>query len=114
MRRLSIGAAILLLLMMSAAAAFAQQTNGNITGRVVDQQAAAVPGVALRAKNTQTGLVRTEVSAAEGLSRLNALPVGTYEVTAELAGFATVAQQSIVVSVGQTLTIDFNMRVAAV
>jgi len=112
MRRLAIGAAILLL--MSVAPAFAQQTNGNITGRIVDQQGAAVPGVTLTAKNTQTGLVRTEVSDAEGLYRLNALPVGTYEVTAELAGFATVAQQSIVVSVGQTLTIDFNMRVAAV
>jgi hypothetical protein len=114
MRRLSIGAAILLLLMMSVAPAFAQQTNGSITGRVLDQQSAAVPGVTVTAKNTQTGLVRTEVSDGEGLYRLNALPVGTYDLTAELAGFTTVSQKGMVVSVGQTLTIDFSVRVAAV
>ena len=34
---------------------FAQQTTGNITGRIVDAQGAAVPGVTVTAKNTQTG-----------------------------------------------------------
>ena len=42
MRRHFFGAAMLLLL--TCASAFAQQTTGTITGRVVDQQGAAVPG----------------------------------------------------------------------
>ena len=55
----------------------AQQTSGNIQGRIVDAQKAAIPGVTVTAKNTETGLTRSEVTDAEGVYRLNALPVGT-------------------------------------
>jgi hypothetical protein len=41
------------------------------------------------------------------------LPVGTYEVNAELAGFATISKKDVEVSVGQTVAIDFSMKVAA-
>ena len=111
MRRYLLGAAIAVLL--ACPVAFAQQTTGGITGRVLDQQGAAVPGVTVTAKNTQTGFVRSETSDAEGLYRLNALPVGTYEVNAELSGFTTVSQKDIVVGLGQTLTIDFSMKLAS-
>ena len=111
MRRHLIGAAIVLLL--GGADVFAQQTTGSITGRVLDQQGAAVPGVTVTAKNTQTGFVRSETSDAEGIYRLNALPVGIYDVNADLSGFTTVSQKEIVVGLGQTLTIDFNIKVAS-
>ena len=84
MRRKFFGAALFLLL--ACASAFAQQTTGVITGRVVDEQGAAIPGATVTAKNAATGLVRSEVSDAEGLYRLQALPIGIYEVTAELQG----------------------------
>src|SRR5262249_55852623 len=111
MRRQLLGAAMVLLL--SCASAFAQQTTGNITGRVVDQQGAAVPGVTVTAKSPETGFRRSEVSDAEGLYRLNALPVGNYDVTAELQGFTTVAHKEVPVNVGQTQTLDFSLKVAA-
>ena len=60
--------------------AAAQQTTGNINGRIVDDQGAAVPGVTVTARSTQTGFVRTDVSDGEGLYRLTSLPVGNYEV----------------------------------
>src|SRR5262245_873743 len=110
MRRHFLGAAIVLLL--SCASVFAQQTTGNITGRVVDQQGAAVPGATVTAKSSQTGFTRTETSDAEGLYRLNALPVGTYDVTAELQGFQTLARKDVDVNVAQTLSLDFSMKVA--
>jgi hypothetical protein len=103
-----------LLLLLSSASAFAQQTTGNITGRVVDQQGAAVPGASITAKNPATGLSRTEVSDAEGIYRVSALPVGIYEVLAELTGFATVSKQDVEVNVGQTVAIDFSMKVATI
>ena len=46
--------------------------------------------------------------------RLTALPVGTYDVTAELQGFARVARNGIVVSVGQTLDVGLTMVVAGI
>src|SRR5213593_2652473 len=93
--------------------ALAQQTTGNVTGRVLDQQGAAVPGATVTAKSPSTGFVRTDTSDVEGVYRLTALPVGLYDLTAELAGFTTVEKKGVDVSVSQTLTIDFGMRVAS-
>ena len=47
-------------------------------------------------RNTQTGFIRTSVTDGEGIYRLTALPVGTYDVTAELAGFSKVENKAIV------------------
>ena len=111
MRRQLFGAAIVLLL--TCASVFAQQTTGNVTGRIVDQQGAAIPGATITAKSPTTGFSRTETSDASGLYRLSALPVGIYEVTAELQGFATVAKKDVEVNVAQSVAIDFAMKVAA-
>ena len=91
----------------------AQQTTGNITGRLVDEQGSAVPGVTVTAKNPQTGLTRTETSDAEGIYRLTALPVGIYDLTAELQGFSKVDNKGIVVNVGQTLDVNMTLKVAS-
>src|SRR6185436_7700509 len=111
MRRQLIGAAVILLL--SCASALAQQTTGTITGRVVDQQGAAIPGATITAKSPSTGFTRTETSDVEGIYRLSALPVGIYEVTAELQGFATVSKKDVEVNVAQTQAVDFPLRVAS-
>ena len=111
MKRHLFGAAAVLLL--TCASVFAQQTTGTITGRVLDQQAAAIPGTTVTAKSPSTGFTRVEVSDAEGVYRLAALPVGLYEVTAELQGFKTVAKKDIIVSLGQTVSVDFAMQVAS-
>src|SRR5947209_19238854 len=104
MRRVLFGS--VLALALSCASAFAQQTTGNSTGRVLDQQNAAVPGVTVTAKNPATGFMRTENSDTEGVYRLSALPVGTYDVTAELTGFKTVVKKDVEVNVGQTQAVD--------
>jgi outer membrane receptor protein involved in Fe transport len=112
MRRNLLGAVLLLL--VGCAPAFAQQTTGSITGRILDQQGAAIPGATVTAKQTATGFSRTEASDAAGLYRLNALPVGIYEVTATLSGFTTITKRDVDVNVGQIQAIDFSLRVAAV
>ena len=91
--------------------ALAQQTTGNITGRVLDDQGAAVPGATITATNSQTGFVRSDVSDAEGLYRLSALPVGVYDLVAELAGFARVEQKGLVVNVSQTTDLNIALKV---
>jgi hypothetical protein len=94
--------------------AAAQQTTGNIQGRVVDAQKAAVPGVTVTAKSATTGFSRTEVTDTEGVYRLTALPVGTYDVRAELSGFAPYERKAIIVNVGQTTDINIDLNVAGV
>jgi hypothetical protein len=94
--------------------AVAQQTTGIVAGRIVDAQGAAVPGVTVTGRNAQTGFTRVDMSDTEGVYRLTALPIGTYDVTAELQGFARIARNGIVVSVGQTLDVGLTMVVAGV
>src|SRR5262249_60638868 len=102
-----------IVLLLSCTSVYAQQTTGAITGRVVDQQGAAMPGVTVTAKSPSTGFTRTETSDAEGLYRIGALPVGIYEVTAELQGFSTVSKKDIEVNVAQVQNVDFPLKVAA-
>jgi outer membrane receptor protein involved in Fe transport len=92
----------------------AQQTTGNIQGRIVDTQRAAVPGVTVTAKNTATGFTRSEVTDAEGLYRINALPVGSYDLHVELAGFAPQDRKGLVVNVAQTIDVNVDLTVAGV
>jgi hypothetical protein len=99
--------------LLTCASAFAQQTTGTITGRVVDQQGAAIPGATVTAKNLANGFTRTETSDSEGVYRLAALPVGIYEVNAELSGFSTVSKKDIEVNVAQVVAVEFSMKVAA-
>ena len=112
MKRITLAA--LALLCALATPANAQQTTGNITGRITDAQGSAVPGVTVTGKNTATGFVRTEVSDAEGIYRLTALPVGTYDIATELSGFNKFERKALVVNVGQTVSVDITLAVAGV
>ncbi|MBP1636815.1 MAG: hypothetical protein H6Q10_3389, partial [Acidobacteria bacterium] len=69
---------LMLLVFVAAVPAIAQQTAGNITGRVTDEQKAALPGVTVTAREVSTGYTRTETTDGQGLYRLMAVPIGTY------------------------------------
>ena len=103
---------ILLCAVAFATPAFAQQTTGSIQGRIVDAQKAAVPGVTVTAKNAETGFTRSETSDAEGRYLLNALPVGRYDVHAEITGFAPFDRKGIAVDVGQTADVNVELALA--
>src|SRR5688572_2206520 len=113
MRRVFVAACTMLAFALVVPAVLAQQTTGNVTGRITDDQGAAVPGVTVTGKNTETGFTRTDVSDGEGIYRLTALPVGTYDITAELQGFSKFESKGIVVNVGQTLDVNVGLKVAA-
>jgi hypothetical protein len=114
MKRIIFSMIVLCSLGLVAAPAHAQQTTGTITGRVVDDSGAAVPGATVTGTNTATGFVRSDASDAEGVFRLTALPVGTYDLVAELQGFRKVENKGIVLSVGQTLDLNFTLKIASV
>src|SRR5881296_2843942 len=78
-----------LLLVFFASFSFGQLDTGTISGAVADQTGAAVPGASVAIKNVETGIVRRLVTNEAGRYEAVALPVGTYEVTASLAGFQT-------------------------
>jgi hypothetical protein len=111
MRWIQRGLVACALSLMTAAVAMAQQTSGNVSGRVLDQSQAAMPGVTVTATNKATGFNRVVTTDAEGSYRLTGLPVGEYEVRVELSGFKTVVRM-LPVEVGANLTINFDLNVA--
>ena len=95
------------------APALAQQTTGTIAGRVVDEQGGGIVDVTVTATNTDTGLFRELTSGGNGLYRLAALPVGTYDVSAERQGLARFTRGGVVVNIGRTTDLTIVLRVAA-
>lgn len=93
---------------------FAQSGGSSLSGRIQDEQGAAVPGVTVTATNTQTGLVRTAVTASDGMYRFPALPVGIYKVTAELSGFSTVTTENVELKVATERDINVTLKPASV
>lgn len=104
--------AFLVLLMLSALPIHAQIATSNLTGIVQDDQGNPLPGATVLAKNTETGLERNDISADSGIYRIPSLPFGTYDVTAQIQGFATQIQKGVRLDVGRTVNIDFNMRLS--
>src|SRR2546425_87359 len=85
-----------------------------IRGVVKDSTGAVIPGAAITAKNIETSLTRTGVSAEDGSYRLSALPVGGYEVRVELAGFRTEVRSGLTLTVSQEAVVNFILQAGAI
>jgi TonB-linked SusC/RagA family outer membrane protein len=107
-RRASIIAQALFLTLGAATTAIAQ--NGRITGTVLDSSAAfPVAGVNIAI----TGTTLSSVSGDNGRYTINAVPPGTYTVEARRLGYTPVRREGVVVTAGQTATVDFKVQSAA-
>ncbi|MGQ0734399.1 MAG: TonB-dependent receptor, partial [Acidobacteriota bacterium] len=95
------------------ASGVAQSATGAIDGVVVDQSHARLPGVTITLLHSATSTSRTVVTDANGWFRAPLLPVGVYQLTAALAGFQTLTRE-IALTVGQIISMDLEMRVAAI
>ena len=99
---------------LSVVPAAAQSATGTIDGTVVDQSGALLPGVTVTLTEADTGAQRVAVTDANGLFSAPVLPVGVYNLTAELAGFLTQKQPEIKLTIGQTVTLRIEMGVSGV
>jgi len=104
MRRNHFAVVIAALLMLVATASYAQETTGTLTGRVVDSQGLAMPGVTVTATGAQGA--KSATTDGDGRFRLSYLTPGAYDVQAELQGFKTVKQSGVTVSLGQTIELS--------
>ena len=94
------------------ATVFAQQTESRITGLVLDDSKAAMPGVTITVTSKGTGAARTAVTGGEGEYTVTNLGPGSYTVAFELSGFAN-QSRDVVLGVGQHETVDVTMAVAS-
>src|SRR5688572_2285008 len=89
----------------------AQQGTADLRGRVIDQQGAVLPGVAIVVRHQDSGLFREAVSSADGTFLMSAMSPGVYEVTAELAGFRRYSQRDVRLEVGRASQIELRLEV---
>ncbi len=85
-------------------------SSGEITGTVTDASGGVLPKVTVNVIETQTGLKRTAVTDGTGRFRVVGLAPATYDVSAQMAGFATEIRRDVTVAVGQTVTSDFKLK----
>ena len=103
------------IVLCSAPLLFAQGGVGNalLNGTITDQTGSAIMGASIRLQNTATDTSYTATSNDRGFYALVNVPPGTYELTAAAKGFANYKQTGIVLTVGQTATINLGMKVAS-
>jgi len=85
-------------------------SSGEITGTVTDASGGVLPKVTVNVIETQTGLKRTAVTDGTGRFRVVGLAPATYDVSVQMAGFATEIRRDVTVAVGQTVTSDFKLK----
>src|SRR3954454_4362658 len=106
-------AGLCFLLLSSTAFAQTQSINGSVRGRVVDETGSPVAQTSVSAENTDTGFSRSTSTSEEGYYDLPNLPLGTYSVTIQKAGFETLRRTGVALNAGSEAVIDGQLKVGA-
>ena len=92
----------------------AQSTTGTISGSIVDAQQAVIPRAMVTARNVETNISRSVLTNEVGRFRIPNLPVGPYEVSVELGGFARYVRSGIILTLNQEAVLDIMLQTAGV
>jgi hypothetical protein len=111
LRALSLAVAALLVV-PGPALAQTRSTSADLSGVIYDQSKSVLPGVTVTVTNADTGLVRTAVTDGEGRYAVLALPPGTYNLRAELQGFAPQLRDAVELTLGSAVDVGFTLALA--
>ena len=93
-------------------AADAQVRLAEVAGTLTDESGAVLPGVLVTATHVDTGQKRSSTTEAGGAFLFTALPVGVYEIRAELQGFSPVVIPDYRIGIGESSVLTIKMKVA--
>ncbi|HLA12250.1 MAG TPA: TonB-dependent receptor [Pyrinomonadaceae bacterium] len=113
----SLPLAVLMLLFALCAlpyAAHGQTATATLSGTVVDQNDAVVPGVEVVVMNPATSLERTAKTGDGGGFTIQLLPPGTYTLTAKRDGFAPVRVENVVLNVGDQKALKVQLKAGSI
>src|SRR5687768_8689076 len=91
----------------------AAQSVGTISGTVQDESKGGIPGAVVTARNEGTGAVREAVTDGEGRYSMPLLPIGTYTVSAMMAGFRTEERSKVTLEVQASLSLNFVLGLSS-
>jgi hypothetical protein len=93
--------------------ALGQEFRATITGRVLDQNKAAVASATVTVRNPKTNEAVAVTTNAEGVYNVSFINPGVYSITVEAAGFKKYVRDNQELQVGQTASIDVALEVGA-
>src|SRR5437868_13906474 len=86
---------------------------GRVSGTIKDASGAAIPGAAITLTNTAQG-IQTKASAdSSGNYSLPSIPVGTYDLLFEAAGFRAEKRTDLVIDANAEIEQNITLQVAA-
>ena len=104
----------LLAFLFSVFPAQGQDVTATITGTVTDPAGAPIVGAKVTAHDTDRGTNWTSVTNEAGLYNIIRIPVGTYDLKVENAGFQTAAVPAFTLVLNQIARLDVQMKMGAV
>jgi len=109
-------ASVVVCLVLASSLAYSQGigSSGDIQGTIIDPSGALLPKATITVLNTETGLRRTATTDSSGQFRVPNLAPATYDVAVQASGFAEAIRKGVVVSIGQTVVSDFQLKVSKV
>lgn len=102
---------LLIALLCISTVALAQFETATVLGTVRDSSGGVIPNVAVALTNMETGQRFESLTDAEGMYQFVNVRIGSYTVSAELAGFATAVADHIRVTVNARQRVDLTMQV---
>ena len=106
-----VGASAIVIWLLAGGAARPQTVTATLVGTVLDPTGAAIPNAAVTATNMATNLSRTAPSNERGDYTITYLPPGSYQVSAECAGFKRTVAGPVPLLVEQTARLDLVLEV---
>ncbi|MCC6538275.1 MAG: TonB-dependent receptor [Bryobacterales bacterium] len=100
--------------MLSSLALFAQGERGTFNGTVSDPSNAVIGGATVKAVNTATNIETSVTTTDAGVFRMPYLLPGTYKISVSAPGFKGAVRENVILSVAQTLTVDFRLEVGQI
>lgn len=105
--------ALVSLLLVFCSALWAADPTGTIAGNVSDPSGASVAGAKVTATNINTGFTRDTTTGSSGSYVFPLLPVGSYSVTVEAAGFRRFEQRGVEVKTDQSSTVPVSLEIGS-
>lgn len=87
-------------------------TSGDIKGTIRDSSGTLMQSVQVTIVDTGKGIRRTAVTDSDGQYRVPGLPPANYEVSVAKSGFASQVQKNVVLNLGETVDVPFQMKVS--
>src|SRR5262245_3417100 len=96
------------------ATAQADISTATLRGAIADPSRAVIPNVTVTARSTERGAMRSTVTGADGVYQIPLLQPGEYELRLEARGFQTQVVKNVVLTIGQVLALDVQLKTGEV